>query len=263
MRPNELKRRLQAGDVAIGCFVGFPSAEVVELCGYVGFDFVMIDAEHGPITTESAYHMILAAEVAGTTPLVRVPQNVPQVILRHMDIGPAGVMVPQVNSAEEARAVVEAVKYHPHGRRGLAGVRAAGYGVRQTLREYTEAANRETLVIVQIENVRAVERVAEIAAVPGVDVLFVGPSDLAHSMGYPGQMDHPEVQATIDRIVAAARESGATLGTVASSAEAANRLIERGFRMIGASASGLLSSAGRQLLAGIARDGDRSQGKVR
>src|SRR5690606_11264712 len=100
----------------------------VELCGLLGFDFVMIDAEHGSMTTESAYHMVLAAEASGTTPLIRAPENNAAAILRHMDIGAAGVMVPQVNSAAEVRAVVEAVKYHPHGRRGLGPVRAAGFG---------------------------------------------------------------------------------------------------------------------------------------
>lgn len=258
VRPNQVKQRLQAGEVVIGCFVGFPSPEAVEICGYSGFDFVIIDAEHGPITTESAYHMILAAEASGTVPLIRVQQNMPQVILRHMDIGAAGVMVPQVNSAEEARAVVTAVKYHPYGQRGLAGVRASSFGIPRSLTEYTELANRETLVLVQLENIEGVERVPEILDVPGIDVLFVGPSDLAHSMGFPGQIDHPEVQAVIDRVVEMCAGSPVALGTVAPNVEGINRQIARGFRMVAPNAGALLAAASRNLLANINRGSKQS-----
>ena len=253
MRPNALKQKLRAGGIAVGCFVGYPSAETVEICGLAGYDFVLIDAEHGPITPESAYHMVLAAEASGTTPLVRVWQNAQPVILRYLDSGAAGVMVPQVNSADEAAAVVRAVKYHPHGRRGMAGVRAAGFGVRQSLPEYIEEANQETMVIVQVENVRAVEALPQILEVPGIDVLFVGPADLSQSMGFPGQLDHPEVQATIDHIIKTAEGHDVTLAMIAGSAEVANREIARGFRMIGASAGALLASASRQLLANVKR----------
>lgn len=253
MRPNELRRKLQSGQPVVGCFVGYPSAETVELCGLLGFDFVMIDAEHGSMTTESAYHMVLAAEASGTTPLIRAPENNAAAILRHMDIGAAGVMVPQVNSAAEARAVVEAVKYHPHGRRGLGPVRAAGFGVGATLRDYAAAANEETLVICQVEHIAAVEALPEILAVPGIDVLFVGPSDLAQSMGYPGQLDHPEVLAAIERVVATCAGHDVVLANIAGTAEQANRLIAQGFRMIGASASGLLAGASRRFLDEIAR----------
>lgn len=253
VRPNEVKRKLRAGQASIGCFVGIPSPEVVEICGFVGFDWVMIDAEHGPMTTESAYHMVLAAEASRTTPLIRVPENNQSLILRHLDIGAAGVMVPQVNSPAEARAVVEAVKYHPHGHRGLAPTRASDYGLSSTLRDYTVSANDETLVIVQIENIAAVEHAAEISRVPGVDVVLIGPSDLAQSMGYPGQLDHPEVLQTIEQVCVACRGGSAVLGTIAATAEATNRLLERGFLMIGSSASGLLAGASQSYLAGVRR----------
>jgi 4-hydroxy-2-oxoheptanedioate aldolase len=253
VRPNAMKEKLRNGGTVIGCFVPFSSPTVAEICGHAGFEFVLIDAEHGPSTTESAYHMVLASETAGTVPLVRVPVNIPQVILRYLDIGAAGVIVPQVNSAEEAQAVVHAVKYHPAGLRGIAGVRAAAWGINQTLTDYAEAANRETFIAVQIENIRGVDRVPEILEVPGIDVLFVGPNDLAHSMGYPGQTGHPEVQATIDRIIEMARGANMTLGTVAANATIANQMIERGFRMIGANAATLLAAGSREMLAAITR----------
>jgi 4-hydroxy-2-oxoheptanedioate aldolase len=253
VRPNTIKEQLRNGGTSVGCFVPFPSPSTVEICGLVGFDFVMIDCEHGPASPESAYNMVLAAEAAGTVPLLRVPVNTPQVILRYMDIGTAGVMAPQVNSADEARAVVDAVKYHPGGHRGIAGVRAAGWGIPYDLPAYAEKANQETMVLVQFENIRAFDQVPDILKVPGIDVLFVGPNDLAHSMGYPGQPGHPEVQKVIDDVIAVAKDSGVWLGTVAPNAEAANGLIERGFRMIGANSAALLAAASKQMLADVKR----------
>ncbi|MGA7670900.1 MAG: aldolase/citrate lyase family protein [Nitrolancea sp.] len=253
MRPNVVRQKLKSGEVVIGCFVGFPSAEVVEICGHSGYDFVMIDAEHGPISPHDAYHMVLAAEVTGTTPLIRVPRNDPSVVLRYMDIGAAGVMVPQVNSVAEARDVVAAVKYHPHGHRGLAQPRAATYGLGPTLTEYAALANEETLVIVQFENISALEHVPDILNVPGVDVLLVGPSDLAQSMGYPGQLGHPEVVKVIDQVREFCVKSDVALGTIAGNAESTNRLIDQGFRMIAPSVSGMMAAWSRDYLANVKR----------
>lgn len=253
MTTNRVKQALQDRQSVIGCFVQYPSPVTVEICGYSGFDFVMIDCEHGPMDTESAYHMMLAAERSGTVPLVRVPMNHPQVILRHLDIGAAGIMVPQINSADEANAVVQAVKYHPEGRRGVAGTRAQSWSITQPLSEYVSTANRDTLVMVQIENIKAVEVLSEIMEVPGVDVLYVGPNDLAQSMGHPGRPDHPEVQAVIDQICETARDSNLALGTVANDAETINHEISRGFRMVGANSASLLADASKQVLNGVRR----------
>lgn len=251
MRENRVKRRLRAGEVVVGCFIPYPSPELAEICGYLGFDFVLIDAEHGRITEESAYHMVLAAEVAGATPIVRVPFGHRQVILRYLDLGAAGVMVPQVNTPEEAVAVVEACRYHPNGRRGVAGVRAAEFGLTKPLSEYVQEANAETLVIVQIESIAAVERLEEYLAIPGIDVLFVGPNDLAQSMGYPGQPLHPAVQAVIDDIVR--RVAGRVpLGTTAPTPELAQRQLERGFLMLAANTTALLAAGARGLLGAVA-----------
>jgi 4-hydroxy-2-oxoheptanedioate aldolase len=250
MRENAVKRKLEAGEMVVGCFVPYPSAELAEICGLIGFDFVLIDAEHGPMSPESAYRMVLGAEAGGATPIVRVPQNVRQVILRYLDIGALGVMVPQVNSAEEARGVATAARYHPLGLRGIAGVRAAGFGLRQSLADYTVQANAEMLVIVQIESLAAVERVSEILEVPGIDVLFVGPNDLAQSMGYPGQPLHPEVQAVVDRIVQQV-DGRLPLGTTAATAELAQRQRARGFRMVVTNTTSLLAASGRAIIEAV------------
>jgi 4-hydroxy-2-oxoheptanedioate aldolase len=253
VQPNSVKQALQDGKSVIGCFVQYPSPVTVEICGYSGFDFVMIDCEHGPMGVESAYTMILAAERSGTIPLVRVPMNHQQVILRYLDVGAAGIMVPQINSAEEAEAVVQAVKYHPKGRRGIAGTRAQSWSITQPLSEYVSTANRETLVMVQIENIKAVDALTEIMQVDGVDVLYVGPNDLAQSMGFPGNPGHPDVQAVIDRICEIARDSGRALGTVANDADTINHELGRGFRMVGANSASLLAAASQQVLNGIRR----------
>jgi 4-hydroxy-2-oxoheptanedioate aldolase len=250
---NDVKQALTEGQSVIGCFVQYPSPVTVEICGHSGFDFVMIDCEHGPMGNESAYTMILAAERSGTVPLVRVPMNHPQVILRYLDVGAAGIMVPQINSVEEAQAVVQAVKYHPEGRRGVAGTRAQSWSITQPLSEYVKTANRETLVMVQIENIRAVDALSDIMQVPGVDVLYVGPNDLAQSMGYPGRPDHPDVQKVIDQICEVARDSHVALGTVANDADTINHELSRGFRMVGANSASLLAAASRQVLDGIRR----------
>lgn len=247
MRENRVKRRLQAGEAVIGCFIPYPSPELAEICGYLGFDFVLLDAEHGRLTEESAYHMVVAAEVAGTVPLIRVPFNHRQVILRYLDLGAGGVMVPQVNTPEEARAVVEACRYYPEGRRGVASVRAAQFGLTRPLSEYIRAANTEVMVIVQIESLAAVERLEEYLAIPGIDVLFVGPNDLAQSMGYPGQQQHPEVQAMIEEIVRRV-DGRIPLGTTAATPELAQRQLERGFRLIATNTTALLAAGARALL---------------
>lgn len=253
MRPNLVRQKLKAGEVVIGCLIGIPSPEVVELCGHSGFDFVLIDGEHGAISPATAYPMVLAAEATDTVPLIRVPHNEASIILRYLDIGAAGVMVPQVNSAADARAVVEAVKYYPQGRRGMAKTRAASYGFGATLSEYAQISNNETLVIAQIEDIVGVEKVPEILEVPGIDVLLIGPTDLAQSMGYPGQLDHPEVLATIARICDMCKGSDVALGTIATDAATTNRLIEQGFRVITPSASGIIAQWSRDYLADIKR----------
>jgi 4-hydroxy-2-oxoheptanedioate aldolase len=250
---NKVKQMIRDGQSAIGCFVQYPSPITVEICGHSGFDYIIIDCEHGPMGPESAYPMMLAAERSGTVPLVRVPMNHPQVILRFLDIGAAGIMVPQVNSAEEAEAVVQAVKYHPEGRRGVAGTRSGVWSIHQPLSEFVETANRDTMVMVQIENIRAVEALSEIMQVPGVDVLYVGPNDLAQSMGYPGRPGEPEVQAVIDKICDIARDSHVALGTVANNADEINHELARGFRMVGANAASLLATASREVLSGVQR----------
>ncbi len=252
---NPVKERLRDGGTALGVFVPMPSPETVEVLALAGFDFVMLDAEHGRISPENAYPMILAAEARGVPALARVGQNDRQVILKFLDLGIAGVMIPQTNTPEAARDAVAAMRYHPRGVRGLAGGRGFAYGLGVPAAELVPLLSERVIGIVQFEHVGTLAHLDEILAIPDLDVLFVGPNDLAQSMGYPGQPGHPEVEAVIARVSAAARGGSVALGTVAADAAATNRRLEQGFRMLVSSAPTLLAQAARALLAGVVRPG--------
>lgn len=248
MLPNKTKAKLHAGETVFGCFVRFANAGLIELLGYQGWDFLVFDGEHGPLEPRDCEHMVRAAELRGVTPIVRVTTNQAAVILRFMDTGAQGAQVPTVNSAAEADAVVQAVKYHPRGTRGLAGVRAAGYGQPAPLSDYIQRANAETLVIIHIETAAAVEQISEIVAVEGVDVVFIGPADLSQSLGFPGETGQPEVQAAIDKVVEAVANASPALGIFVPNAEAARQWRERGARYIATSLEALLRPAMQEYL---------------
>lgn len=248
VRKNSVKERLRAGGVAIGVISGITSETAVELCGYAGFDFIIFDAEHAPINEQACESLVRAAEVAGITPLVRVAGNDPKLILRFLDTGSLGVMVPQINTAEEAQDVVRAARYFPQGSRGLGPVRAANYAQTISMEEYTEEANRQILVIIQIEDIAALENLDEILAVEGVDVIAIGPRDLSKSMGFPGQYDHPEVRKAIDKIIESVTTSDKALAMPASDADSAARVIQRGAQIVILGMIPLLINAGKTLL---------------
>ena len=248
MRPNTAKAKLKAGEVVFGCFVRYPDPGLVEVLSYQPWDFLVFDGEHGLLEPRDCENLVRAADVRGMTPIVRVPTNQPATILRLMDTGALGLHVPWVNSAAEAEAAVHSVKYHPRGQRGLAGVRAADYGQAGTLADYTQRANAETLVVVQVETAAAVSQAGEIAAVDGVDVVFIGPSDLSQSYGVPGQPQHPTVQAAMDEIIRAVSKSSAALGIMVPNAAAARQWHERGARYIAIGLEAVLAPAAREYL---------------
>ena len=193
--------------------ITFPSPPVVEMLGYLGFDWILIDNEHGTITVENSEDLIRAGEISGVAPIVRPVSNKPEIIAPFLDRGAWGVQIPHVNTAEEARAAVDAVKYYPLGHRGMfSGSRPAGYGLSGTTAEYVEDANRNTLVCLMLEEVEAIENLPEMVQVEGVDVFFIGSGDLSQSMGYPGQQTHPEVQSLMEQGVGIIREAGRVAG---------------------------------------------------
>jgi 4-hydroxy-2-oxoheptanedioate aldolase len=230
MRSNTTRGKLASGEPVAGLIVPVAAPVLVDLAALAGFDYVLIDTEHGHLGFEAAEHLVRAAEAAGITPLVRASHNAPAEILRLLDIGAQGVMVPQVSSAADAEAAVRAVKFHPRGNRGLAGSRAAAYGLTGSMADYVVHANRETMVLALIEDIRALEDFEAILAVEGIDVLFIGASDLAQSMGYPGRPDHPRVRAAIDRIIAQGVAASRIVGVNAATAEVVASYYQRGVR---------------------------------
>jgi 4-hydroxy-2-oxoheptanedioate aldolase len=249
VRPNEVKRKLAAGETVLGVFVGFDCPALVEVFGYSGFDYVLLDGEHGPIDPHHIENMVRAAEASGVTSLARITQNTPQTILRFLDVGTQGVMIPWCQSADEARAAVQSAKYHPEGRRGLAGVRAARYGVGMKLTDYIPQANAETMVIVQIETLTAVQALPEMLKVPGVDVFFIGPNDLSQSLGFPGRPEVPEVQEVIDGAIAQILGAGKTVGIMVRDAASLRHYRDQGVRFIAIGATSVIAPAARAFVA--------------
>ena len=213
MRDNTLKETLQQGKAVFGVMITFPSAPVVEMLGCLGFDWVLLDNEHGSITVDNSEDLVRASELSGIAPIVRPVANKPEIIAPFLDRGAWGVQVPHVNTAEEAAAVVDAVKYYPEGHRGIfSRSRPAGYGFSGSTGDYVAEANRNTLVCLMLEEVEAIENLESMVQVDGVDVFFIGSGDLSQSMGVPGQQTHPEVQAQMERGVDVIVKAGKVAG---------------------------------------------------
>ena len=207
LRKNRVRHKLEQGE-RVAVVQGIMTPDLAEYFGYYGFDGVWAEAEHGPVDYGDIADFARACDLWGVTPIVRVNLNLPGVIYRSLDQGALGVVVPHVNTAEEARAVVDAAKHYPIGSRGSYAGRQ-GIGVDR----YVARANEETVVVVLIEDIVAVENLSEILKVDHINVFFVAPGDLAQTMGYPGEPTRAEVQEVVDRsigqIVAAGRVAGA------------------------------------------------------
>jgi 4-hydroxy-2-oxoheptanedioate aldolase len=250
---NPVKEKLNSGGTAIGVFVPMPSPDIVEIVALAGFDFALLDGEHGRISPDDAYPMILAAEARDIPAMVRVGENDRQVVLKYLDLGVSGVMIPQTNTPELVKDAIAGMRYAPDGLRGLAGGRTFGFGQGAPMAEVVPEINKRVLSIIQFEHIDALPHLGEMLATPGLDVFFVGPTDLHQSMGYGGQLGHPEVEAVIQQVVDTAREKGVPLGIVAPDAATTNRRLSQGFQMIVTNVPALLMRASKELLGGIER----------
>lgn len=199
MPPVPLKRRLADGEITIGSWLSFGYPQLAEMMGKAGFDWLVVDMEHGAMGTPGMLDLIQVIDLAGCVPLVRVGANDPLLIKHAMDAGAQGVIVPMVNSPEEARRAVDALYYPPRGTRGVGLSRAQGFGM--GFDAYRAWAAENSILIVQIEHHLAVERLEEILAVDGVDGFIIGPYDLSGSLGVPGQFDHPAVARAMARVL--------------------------------------------------------------
>lgn len=232
MRTNQMKARLQAGKPALGCSIMIPSPQMVEMAAHAGFDWVLIDMEHGTIGLETAELMCMAAEARGITPIVRPRNNTSAEITSVMDRGAAGVQVPHVNTADDARRARAAVKFGPGDNRGLAaGTRPDSYGLAKAMPDFVRDANAQSLVCIQLEHAKAIENVDALLAVDDIDVYFIGPSDLSQSMGHPGNPKAPPVKDAIDKTLARIVAAGKTPGMPAT-ADNLEQVIASGVRYI-------------------------------
>ena len=226
---TSLKARLKAGETLLGAWCMIPGALTAEALARSGFDWVLIDLQHGCMDYETALEMIRAVDLGGATPIVRAPWNDPGIIGRLLDAGAMGVVIPMIQTAEDARRAVEACLYPPAGRRSFGPVRV---GLRDGP-TYFKDANSRVLVIPMIETAEALAEVEAIARTPGVDALFVGPFDLSIALGLPpGDNDgKPAFDAAIERVSTAARDAGVATA-VLSNAEVAPRRIGQGFQLV-------------------------------
>ena len=230
MFDGSVKRKLNAGEIVFGSFVKLDAPPVVELYGLSGFDFAIIDAEHGCFGHLSIENMIRACERVDMSSVIRTQDAEEATILHALDSGASGIQVPSLKSAAQVEEVIRRAKYWPIGERGSArACRAAGYGTSGP--DYQERANRKTLVSVHVENKEMVAEVEALCELEHLDVLFIGPGDLSESLGHPGNAGHPDVVAAIDRVieVAAGRKH---LGTVVSNAKQAEAYAARGVKYL-------------------------------
>ena len=228
---NALKAKLKRGEAALGIFAVMNSPDVMEILGLAGFDFAIIDCEHGPMGPESALNLIRAAELRGITPIVRVPNIQESTLLHFLDIGAHGIQVPQVNTAEAAAAIVRNAKYHPVGTRGVALMRASDYGMTAP-EAYFAHENAETMIITHCENMACLENLEAICQIPEIDVIFVGPYDLSQSLGLTGQVNHEKVEAAVQSALEITTRCGKICGTFAGTGEMARRRMEQGFKYV-------------------------------
>ena len=248
MRINHVRQRLQRGEPSIGTWMALPSPEAAEYVSKLGLDWLVVDSEHNPVDIRTLAQMFVAMGASGIAPMVRIPWNTAENFKRVLDAGAWGVVVPMVNSREEAELAVAAARYYPNGNRSVGGGRH-GMSFGTTAAEYYRNSHEQVLVVLQIEHIDGVNNAEEILSVPGVDACFIGPNDLAASMGLglgvPLESDHPELVQAIEHIRDTCRKHGVAPGIHTSGAEGVNMRIEQGFQFCA------LASELRYMLGGL------------
>lgn len=234
MLAGKIKETVKSGGISIGSWMSMAHVSIAEILASAGYDWVVIETEHTAIDVSEVLRLIMAIEGRGAIPLVRLAWNDPIQAKAVMDSGAGGVLVPMVNSKAEAELAVRGMKYPPLGVRGVGLARAQGYGL--SFDAYLQAANRDSLLMVQIEHIDAVGHIEEILSVPGIDGTFIGPYDLSCSLAVPGQLQHPSVEAAKRRVVEATAAHGLIPGIhlvhPATAAAEVDQCIGEGYRFI-------------------------------
>ncbi len=249
-RKNPLKSALKAQRLQRGLWLNLQSALTAEIAGNAGFDWCLIDAEHGLYDIAAIQAQLIALNGTGTEAVARVPCDHDWVLKQVLDLGVQSILVPMVESADQARAAVQAVRYPPHGIRGMgaAVARASGFGATP---DYGPTANDQICLMVQVESQTALAALPEICAVEGVDAVFVGPADLACDMGHIAQMGHPEVQRAIDGAISVILEAGQAAGIIAFDPAAISDYARKGVTFLGVGSDAVVLTQGlRQLATG-------------
>lgn len=229
MRGSLIRERLRQGEVLLGAWLSFTDPAVAEVMGDMGYDWLCIDSEHAPLPLDRLQNLLIGLKSAEVPVLVRAAWNDPVRIKQILDLGADGVVIPWVNTVEEAQLAVAACKYPPEGVRGLGPRRASGYG--RNVLEYVKHANEEVFVTVQAETAQAAESIRGIMGVPGIDVVMIGPADLSMSLGLFGEYNHPQVKAAMEGILAAGKETGMPVGMF-TNAETAKKWIPKGMQFV-------------------------------
>ena len=242
-----IKEKMKS-EAVIGCFVNFALGDIAEMTARIGFDFILIDNEHGVMDTQNINDMIRAAHCQNKGAVVRCTQATYAHIQKSLDMGADGIQVPLVNDARTAEEIYKLAKYPPEGTRGMAfNCRAAEYGMCGDKAVYREQANQNGLTVVQIETLKAIENLDDIIRVPGIDILFVGPGDLSAALGLP-DYNQPQVQDLLEKTVKRIADSGKTAGIFAADSESAKKAMDWGARYIVTSVSGYMVSGGKAYL---------------
>lgn len=247
-----LRQRIKNSEVVFGPFIKLSCPQVVEIAGRAGFDFVILDTEHAPLTAESVENLVRAAEVAGTSPIVRVYENRPALISRCLDVGAQGILVPHISNKEQAEALAKAARFAPKGERGVCCyVRAAQFSQIDRYR-YFDEANDNTIVVAMIEGKEGIANLDEILLVPGLDVIFIGPYDLSQSLGVAGQVTSPEVVGEMQRVAKKAQAHGLAVGTFVDDVADAKKWMGLGVQLISYSVDvGIIYKAMRDVIAAL------------
>lgn len=249
--PNKLKEMFRQKQVAYGVWIEFLDPDLIEVAGYCGFDYAMIDGEHTALDRSNCTELIRACDAVGIVPIVRVADNDPHIMLGYLEMGAKGIYVPHVNTGAEAAQIVDSVKYAPEGHRGAGSMRGVQYGLTAEPQDSFKRANEEIMTIALVEELQGIEALDDILAVDGIDVVGIGDGDLSHTMGHVGDKGHPDVRRVVLDAEARIAASAKVFDAVVTDVDAAKEAVDRGCLMVSVAVRGMLTEAFRGFLGNV------------